>query len=894
MSTKPHEEKIKKGAGPLDRVIFVLTLALVAWAVVPYGSVDPWWEGVFECAAFALGALWVIESLASRRAPFVREHRLLAPVAALVLYAFVQTLAFGREEVAGLPAVPRALSFDPEETWRFAVKTAALASVAALLLRYTTGRRRLRALVWTVTGACAASALFGLVRQASAPESLRWLSPRLAANIGGYAQFINRNHFALLAEMGLGLALGAALASALRRRWGALVVSLAAALVVWAALVASGSRGGLLGMFALLSALVLLYFTSVRRAGEDGRARRAGRRAWLARAAAVACLFALVGVGAVWVGGERLAERLEAVPGDVSLAESKVRWGDRRNEIWGATARVVREHPLAGVGFGAYRAAVTRHHDASGEMSLEQAHNDYLELLASGGLVALALAAWLAYLFARRARAVLASHDTERRALAAGALAGLAAVAVHSLFDFGLHVTANAAVFVALAVVAVVSGEQSAVSSRDARLNWRRPLPLLTAHCLLLTAFCLFAWYAARAGTARLFAETVPRVPAGSYEAEAQELAARALRMRPGDPEVRYAAAVAAARRGDYARALAELEESARLRPRYYVSWLRLGRGRERTGDEAGALAAYAEAARLAPAYAEPRWQLGNALLRAGHADEAFAELRLASASRPSLFAYTVELAWRAYGGDAGGAVAALAPRTASERAALARFLVRRGAVDAALAQYREVAPELGREERRALVAEMLKAGRYAAAREVWAGGTDAPASASAVTDGGFEQRPGGREPGFGWQFVQDAPGVRLSLDQSNPRAGSYSLRLDFNGEPPAGYASQLLSTEPGARYRLRFAARTEELASAALPLVALDTPGVTPGGERLLAESAPLARGTSEWAAYAVEFQSPAEAVLLTLRRQPCAPPCPIHGRAWLDEFSLEKLEPR
>jgi len=121
---------------------------------------------------------------------------------------------------------------------------------------------------------------------------------------------------------------------------------------------------------------------------------------------------------------------------------------------------------------GALRAGVTAHHDASGEMSLEQAHNDYLELLASGGVVGAALFVWFVAIFVRRALRSLRSQDLFRQAATIGALAGLAAVAVHSLFDFGLHITANALIFTAL--VSVVAAEPRVEERVGVRVRARR------------------------------------------------------------------------------------------------------------------------------------------------------------------------------------------------------------------------------------------------------------------------------------------------------------------------------------------------------------------------------------------------------------------------------------
>ena len=440
----------------LDRAIFASLVALVVLVAVPYGSVDPWWEGAFGGAVFALGALWMAEGAAAGGRWFVEAHRMLVPLAVLTAFVFAQALPFSGVEVVAGVEVRRAISADPAETARAASKLAALTLMLALLLRYVSSERRLRALVWALVLVGVASALFGVARQTTHGEAAKVFSQRLAANVSGYGQFFSRNHFAFFMELALG-AVVALLAAAKRER---VLLYLAAALPVWAALVLSNSRGGILGMFALTVVAALLYFARVRRRREESRLSE--ERSWgevlsgslLFRAAAVLLLSAVVLAGVLWTGGERLASRLEALPSDVSAEQSKVRWGDRRAEIWGATVKLIREHALVGVGFGAYRAAVTEHHDASGEMSLEQAHNDYLELLASGGLVGFGLASWFVFEFARRARRRLGGRGLARRGLCAGALAGLAAVAVHSLFDFGLHVTANALACVVLVAVA--------------------------------------------------------------------------------------------------------------------------------------------------------------------------------------------------------------------------------------------------------------------------------------------------------------------------------------------------------------------------------------------------------------------------------------------------------
>jgi Tfp pilus assembly protein PilF len=410
---------------------------------------------------------------------------------------------------------------------------------------------------------------------------------------------------------------------------------------------------------------------------------------------------------------------------------------------------------------------------------------------------------------------------------------------------------------------------------------------------LALAGVCFVAavWaavYASRAGGARLLAESAPGLLRVGRGEEAARLAEGAVRWNASDPEARQALARALSESGETGAAVEEFERAAALRPRYYLSWLRLGRARAQAGDARGGEEAYREAVRLAPFYAEPRWQLGNLLLRAGRSEEAFAELRLAAASRPALYGYTAETAWRVYGGDAPSVARAVAPRTPAAHMALARFFARRGRAAEAVAQFRAAGLQIDAGERSALIEELASAGAFKEAHAVWSDGSGV--SAGELADGGFEGRGPSAAGGFGWQFARGAEGVRASLDVTEPRAGARSLLLEFGGAPDANarLAAQLVTVEPGARYRLSYAARAASLVTGGPVVVAVHAP--TPDA-RALAVSPPLARDAG-WEAREVEFEAPPEgAVRVVVRRQPCpAAPCPVYGRAWFDQFTLQK----
>ncbi|HKG14190.1 MAG TPA: O-antigen ligase family protein, partial [Pyrinomonadaceae bacterium] len=399
------------------RVVFYGSLLLVALSAVPYGSIEPWWASLFAAGVFTLGCLWALESLLTGGLRLRREHRpLLLPPLALALFSLFQTIPLARDasDAGGVVSTLRgAISADPFETYNFALRLLALTLLCAILLRFTTGRRRLTAVVLTVACVGASSALFGIIRQGAQGAETGFVLPSLPRGIG-YGQIISRNQFAFMMEMALGLSLG--VAAARGGRYASRLLYLSLALPAGAALILANSRGGILTLLCQLLFIFALAAPAwagrrgARRVRDesDADARGLKRRAvsLVARAAAAGALVAVVSVAVVWVGGERVVSNLSTVGEELAPqdAAAATRWNTRRVDIWRATWEMFKDHPVAGVGLGGYWAAIPQYHDASGEYTPQQAHNDYLELLASGGVIGSALFLLFSFLLLRRAR----------------------------------------------------------------------------------------------------------------------------------------------------------------------------------------------------------------------------------------------------------------------------------------------------------------------------------------------------------------------------------------------------------------------------------------------------------------------------------------------------------
>lgn len=437
-------------AGWPGRIVFYAVLALIALTAIPYGTVDPLWITIFDCLVFALGAVWAIEGLVRKRM-MVRESACMWPLLALIVFALLQASSWW------------AMSADAAETQRFAVKVFAMIIVGQLLLHYTTNQNRLRALVYTVIGIGVASALFAIVRQTTQRDASNFVLPFLKPNTG-YGQFINKNHFAFLMEMSLGLVLGLIVGGGARH--DRLLLYVAAALPLWGALILSNSRGGIFAMLCQLLFLALM-FTFMRPAQasaatlpqQSASSLRHWGRLLVIRVALVVCVVVVMIASVLWIGSDPVVSNFGQASQDFVQAESHANVG--RRDIWRGSWKMFEAHPIAGVGFGGFWTAFTKYHDGSGQFVPQQAHNDYLELLASGGLIAAILAGWFVLALIKSARQTLRSRSVFRRAACLGAFAGLFAVAVHSFVDFGLHITVNALIFTVLIVIAILKLDDS-------------------------------------------------------------------------------------------------------------------------------------------------------------------------------------------------------------------------------------------------------------------------------------------------------------------------------------------------------------------------------------------------------------------------------------------------
>jgi len=123
--------------------------------------------------------------------------------------------------------------------------------------------------------------------------------------------------------------------------------------------------------------------------------------------------------------------------------------------IWRDTLPVIRDFWLTGTGAGTYDTVMLVYQRARPGVRFNQAHNQYLQLAAEGGLLLAVPVVIGLYRLLREAGAMLATDDSGMHFVRAGALCGLAGVAAQCLWETGLTTPANAILAAIVAAVAV-------------------------------------------------------------------------------------------------------------------------------------------------------------------------------------------------------------------------------------------------------------------------------------------------------------------------------------------------------------------------------------------------------------------------------------------------------
>jgi len=420
-----------------DSIVLYGILSLLLFGPLAFGAVEAWSTFVLEAGSAVFLITWLIHRVRGS-SQLVRPNALFSPMLAFAALVALQL-------VAGI------------SSYRYVTWTSALlfSSYGILCFLLTQVLRRAQDITrfGIVTAAYGfALAFFAVIQDLSSNGRIYWLRlPREGGWI--YGSYVNHNHYAGLMEMLFPIPLAMCLSRRMER--GPKVLLAVAAAFMASTIVLSGSRGGVVALAVQLA--IVSVFLAV--------PRKSPRVAFVLGG----CL-AVAGLWILLVGGSGLADRLSTFH---SEAHTELSTGLRLS-VTSDSLRMWLQRPVLGWGLGAFPTAYPPFQSFFANIFVNQAHNDYAQLLVEMGVLGFLTMLWfLALLFRAAWRKLRSGKLGVNGGAALAGVLGCVGILVHSFFDFNLQIPSNAAWFYILAILTAapsVSEPRFRSSSHDVRL----------------------------------------------------------------------------------------------------------------------------------------------------------------------------------------------------------------------------------------------------------------------------------------------------------------------------------------------------------------------------------------------------------------------------------------
>lgn len=401
----------------LASILLYGTFGLLMFGPLAFGAVEPWSIFVLETGAALLGLVWVAKQWLDGEFN-VKWNPLFLPMAVFGLLILLQIVfhatAYRHDTVSG-----------------------AMLYVAYAMLCFLSGQTLLRSLharkltlMFIIFGS--ALAAFALVQGISSNGRLYWLRP---PRMGGwiYGPYVNHNHYAGLMELLVPIPLVLSLTRFVQSK-ERLIAAGAAALMA-GTIFLSGSRGGMLAVGAEILVLTVVLVKQRRDV----------------RTAMGLGVFLLVVVGLLtWLGGDELSRRLATVETAHTDLSNSMRLQINKDGLHMFMAK-----PVLGWGLGSFPVVYPQFRSFYTNFFVNQAHDDYLQLLVEMGLLGFGTMVWFLIVVYRRAFKKIANWTSDvSGAVSLACILGLTGILVHSTVDFNLQIPANAALFYVFCTIA--------------------------------------------------------------------------------------------------------------------------------------------------------------------------------------------------------------------------------------------------------------------------------------------------------------------------------------------------------------------------------------------------------------------------------------------------------
>ena len=432
---------------------YYLLCFFLCFAPLAFGLVE-FWSLATAQVIILLIALMVCARCWHLREPFLEIPGLL-PLLLLAVFMVVQLLPLPPALLRFLSPAAYAyyqplLAVYPDDTWAALSLNSGgtlrqlLLLVAGILLYVSTvllfaKNPLLRRFIVIFVVVATIIGVLAIIQRATTPEMLLFVRQTPAGM--PFGPWINPNQFAGYIELVAPLALGLCMFYRPRRHrndnhrerfinffsssgTSKHLFLTAALFIMMLAVAISLSRGGIIALFCSLLLFQILYLYKKK------------SRSYLG----IVVILIAFGLVSSWVGWESLFSKF-----DQTIDASKGNIRDDRVTLWGDSLRLSRDFIVFGSGFGSFVNVYPLYKTLKNPLIYDHPHNEYLEILADGGIVGTVLVAWfLVALFRHCWKKIHMRRNRYPILVGIAGLCGVSATLTHGVTDFNMH---NQAVF---------------------------------------------------------------------------------------------------------------------------------------------------------------------------------------------------------------------------------------------------------------------------------------------------------------------------------------------------------------------------------------------------------------------------------------------------------------
>jgi O-antigen ligase len=421
-----------------NRTIFALLFVIPIVITLAFGGTDTWALMMLFTMISLLGGTWIVHSI--RRGEFqINADTMLLPIVGLIVLGLFQLMPLGN---AGIPegvinASPsNALTQDQFATRIFLARLFCYLIFFAAALTFINTNARLRKAAFAIIIFGGVLAFGAILQKLASPDAIYGI--RETPQAIPFGPYVNQHHFASLMVLLSGIAIAHIFGDGVSKQSKLLIAI--SALIMGISVPMTSSRGGVISYAAMIFMVVLFTF-----------ARKGSRKIErLIPAIGGLLVIGIIGVGSIlFLGGSDSLLRGIGMQASADISSGRL-------HFWSVAFEIFKANPIFGAGLDAFGVAYTKFDTWNGRYRVEQAHNDYLQAMADGGIIGFACIVGFVVLFVKKGYSRIATAGIFQRVTAVGAFAGCAGVLIHSFFDFPLRTAGNGFFFLLVATLAVL------------------------------------------------------------------------------------------------------------------------------------------------------------------------------------------------------------------------------------------------------------------------------------------------------------------------------------------------------------------------------------------------------------------------------------------------------